>query len=309
MVTISDNPTIGWVGTGRMGQAMAGRLLDAGRDLSVWNRTRSKTAPLAERGARVVEGIADLADRDVVFITVAASDDLLQVLSGPGGLLTGGSAPQVVIDSSTVSQSASARARELAVEGGAEFLAAPVSGNPKAIVAGKMVFVVSGSEGTVDAVRPVMGDIGRAVHYVGEGEVARLVKACHNLYLGLVTQALAEVTILAQKGGAPRAGFLGFLNDSPMGSVFSRYKAPAMVNLDFHPTFTTVLLRKDFDIGLDTARRLEVPMPITAEVHQIIQSAIGRGYGEEDFAALIRLQAAGAGIELESENVEVDDGL
>lgn len=293
-----------------MGSAMVERLLAAGHDVAVWNRTRSRAEPLIDHGATVVDRLTELADRERVFITVSSSDDLLQVLDGDGGLLTDPArAPALIIDSSTVSPDASAQARQRAAARGTAFLAAPVSGNPNVIAAGKLIFAVSGDRRVFERVQPILEDIGQAAYYVGEDEVARLVKLCHNLYLGLVIQSLAEVTILAQKGGATRNEFLAFLNASAMGSTFSRYKAPALVNLDFHPTFTMPLLRKDFDLGLDVARDLEVPMPITNHVHQIIQSAIGQGHVDEDFASLILLQAQAAGLELESEEADIDDGL
>jgi 3-hydroxyisobutyrate dehydrogenase-like beta-hydroxyacid dehydrogenase len=310
MDTLPDKPTIGWIGAGRMGYAMVERLLLAGHDVAVWNRTRAKAEPLAEQGATIVDEVADLADRDVVFSIVSASKDLLQVLDGDQGLFSRpGTAPKVVIDSSTVDPEASAQARALAADVGAQFLAAPVSGNPKVIAAGKLNFAVSGERAVFDAVEPILTDIGQGAYYVGEDEVARLVKLCHNLYLGLVIQSLVEVTILAQKGGASRHEFLRFLNDSAMGSTFSKYKTPALVNLDFHPTFTMPLLRKDFELGLGMARELEVPMPVTSHVHHIIQSAIGQGHIDEDFASLILLQAQNAGLELESEHADVDTGL
>ncbi|WP_346055824.1 NAD-binding protein [Amycolatopsis dongchuanensis] len=145
--------------------------------------------------------------------------------------------------------------------------------------------------------------------YVGDGEVARLVKIAHNVFLGVVTQSLAEITVLAEKGGTSRAAFLEFLNNSVMGSVFSRYKTPALVNLDFTPTFTMPLLRKDFDLGLAAARDLEVPMPVAAATAQLVWEAIGAGSRENDFAELLLEQARRSGIELKPEHATVDDGL
>ena len=129
------------------------------------------------------------------------------------------------------------------------------------------------------------------------------------MFLGVVSQSLAEVTILAQKSGVSRTAFLTCLNKSVMGSQFTRYKSPAYANLDFHPTFTASLLRKDFDLGLASAREHKVPMPVASLVHQIVQTLIGHGYGEEDFAALIELEAQSAGLQLESENSDISDGL
>ncbi|GAA2426013.1 NAD(P)-dependent oxidoreductase [Streptomyces pulveraceus] len=310
MHTAQERPRVGWIGTGRMGFRLAARLLDAGHDVAVFNRTRAKAEPLAERGATIVDRPADLADRDVVFTMVSASSDLETVTTGPGGVLTSpNAAPGVLVDSSTVSTQMSALVRKAAAERGTGFLAAPVSGNPKVVAAGKLTVAVSGSREVFDRVEPLLALLGRGVTYVGEDEVARLVKIAHNVFLGVVTQSLAEITVLAEKGGVSRAAFLEFLNDSVMGSVYTRYKSPALVNLDFTPTFTMPLLRKDFDLGLSAARGLEVPMPLAAATAQLVASAIGAGHVEEDFAALILEQARNSGVTLEAQNVPVDDGL
>jgi 3-hydroxyisobutyrate dehydrogenase-like beta-hydroxyacid dehydrogenase len=300
---------IGWIGTGRMGHAMAGRLLAAGADLSVWNRTRSKAEDLARSGATVVDTLADLADRDIVFTTVAADDDLIEVTTGTGGLLRHPAAPAYLVDSSTVSAQTSDRVRAAAAERGTTLLAAPVSGNPKVVRAGKLSMVVSGPVEAFQAVEPVLRLAAGTVTYVGERDLARLVKLAHNILLGVLTQTLAEVTVLAERGGVSRAAFLEFINASVLGSTFTRYKSPALVNLDLTPTFTTTLLRKDFDLGLAAARGLEVPVPVAALTHHLLQAAIGHGHGQEDFAALLVEQARAAGYEPVPEDVDVDDGL
>src|SRR3954465_13259958 len=138
-------------------------------------------------------------------------------------------------------------------ERGVDFLAAPVSGNGKVVRAGGLSLVVSGPQETYRKVAHLLEFIGKSVTYVGEGASARLVKIAHNLMLGVVTQSLAEITVLVEKGGVNRADFLAFLNDSVMGSAFTQYKSPAFVNLDFSPTFTMALLQKDFDLGLEAA--------------------------------------------------------
>ncbi|MCZ1005487.1 NAD(P)-dependent oxidoreductase [Streptomyces lydicus] len=309
-IAAKDRPRIGWIGVGRMGFQLAARLLDAEYDVAVYNRTRAKAEPLAERGATIADRPVDLADRDVVFTMVTASAALEAVTTGPDGVLTSPSAtPGVLIDSSTVSPQVSALIRNKAADHGTDFLAATVSGNPKVITAGKLTVAVSGSPEVFGRVEPLLAALGRGVTYVGEGEAARLVKIAHNVFLGVVTQSLAEITILAEKGGVSRAAFLEFLNDSVMGSAFTRYKSPALVNLDFTPTFTMPLLRKDLDLGLSSARELEVPMPLAATTAQLVAGAIGAGHVEEDFASLILEQARNSGITLEAQNVPVDDGL
>lgn len=309
-MTGTTRATIGWIGTGRMGYALAARLVDAGYDLTVYNRTRSKAEPLARKGATIVDRPVDLADRDVVFVMVSTPSDLEQVIMGPAGLLTAqGSAPRVVIDSSTVSSETSALIRKHAADHGTQFLASPVSGNPAVIAAGKLTVAASGPRETFEEVAPILNALGRGVTWVGEGEVARLVKIAHNVFLGVVTQSLAEITLLAERGGVSRQAFLEFLNDSVMGSTFTRYKTPAFVNLDFTPTFTMPLLSKDFDLGLSAAHDLAVPMPIASAAAQIVASAIGAGHVSEDFAVLLIEQARRAGVTLAPENANVLSGL
>jgi 3-hydroxyisobutyrate dehydrogenase len=175
--------------------------------------------------------------------------------------------------------------------------------------AGRLTLAVSGPRAAFEEAQPYLDLLGSGATYVGEGELARMVKICHNLFLGVVTQSLAEVTVLAQQSGISREAFLACLNNSVMGSTFTRYKTPAFVNLDFHPTFTATLLRKDFDLGLAAARQVGVPLPVSALVHQIIQGLIGTGRADQDFASLLELEAAGAGLDLVSENAEISDGL
>jgi 3-hydroxyisobutyrate dehydrogenase len=301
---------LGWIGIGRMGYAMAERLARGGADVTVWNRTRAKAEPLAQYGAKVADRLADLAACDIVFVMVSTWDDVKEVVAGPQGLLAGaGGALKLVVECSSISLEGSAELREILAARGIELLAAPVSGNAKVIKAGRLSFVCSGPRPAFDRALPYLKMIAPAASYVGEGELARIVKICHNVFLGVVTQSLAEITVLAQKAGVPRHAFLDFMNQSVMGSTFTRYKTPAFVNLDFKVTFTPKLLRKDLDLGLDAARRFEVPMPLASAARDLVQTLIGHGMTEEDFAQLLVLQAQASGITLAPENVPVGDGL
>ncbi len=314
---------VGWIGTGRMGFEMAKRLCvvpvitgtqsvsrnDAGSPPPTTPSARSKAEPLMQYGATIADHLHELADCDVVFCMVSTWNDVREVVAGPDGLLSKGRAPRIVVECSSISLEGSAELRAMLAGHGSSLLAAPVSGNAKVIKAGKLSFVCSGPRDVYDAVEPLLLKIAPAASYVGEGELARIVKICHNVFLGVVTQSLAEVTILAQKAGVPRHAFLDFINQSVMGSVFSRYKSPAFVNLDFKVTFTPYLLRKDMDLGLDAGRRFEVPMPLASATRDLIQSMMGAGMTEQDFATLIVQQARASGLDLASENVPVDDGL
>jgi 3-hydroxyisobutyrate dehydrogenase len=292
-----------------MGAELAGRLLAAGCDVSVYNRSRAKAQPLAALGAKVVDSPAGLAGCDIVFATVGTSEDLLDAVLGEGGLMSEDAIPSILVDCSTISADASAHIRQRVGARGAELLAAPVMGNPRVARAGMLTLAVSGPRAAFEAAEPYLTMLGAGATYVGEGELARIVKLCHNLLLGTVAQSMAEITILAQKSGVAREAFLACINSSVMGSLFTRYKTPAFVNLDFTPTFTATLLRKDFDLGLAAAREREVPLPVASLVHQIVQGLVGRGYGDQDFAALLELEAQSAGLELVSENSDVSDGL
>lgn len=301
--------SIGWIGAGRMGYSMAQRLLKAGCNVAIYNRTRAKAEPLAELGATIVDSPAELAGRDIVFTMVAGPTDFIEVVAGANGVLSGDGTPKILIDCTTVSEEASATVRRAAEAKGVGFLAAPVSGNAKVVKAGKLSIVASGPRAAYDEALPYLEALGTGASYVGEGELARIVKICHNVFLGVVTQSLAEVTVLAEKAGVPRHAFLEFFNNSVMGSVFSRYKTPSFVNLDFTVTFTPQLLRKDLDLGLAAARALEVPMPVAAQTREIVQTLIGNGFTDTDFSQLLTLQARASGLELKSDDVEVSDGL
>ena len=301
---------IGWIGAGRMGYAMASRLLKHGCNVTVYNRTRSKAEPLVKLGATVVDSPADLAGCDIVFTMVSGPEDLIEVVTGAKGILSRPDcAPKLLVDCSSVSTEASATVRGRAAARGMAMLAAPVSGNAKVVKAGLLSVVASGPEAHFKIAEPYLALLGRGVSYVGEGELARMVKICHNILLGVVTQSLAEITILAEKGGVPRHAFLDFINKSVMGSLFTKYKSPAFVNLDWTPTFTPYLLRKDLDLGLEAGRQLGVPQPLTALTREIVQGMIGNGYEDLDFGALLEMQAKAAGLALKSENRTVDDGL
>lgn len=301
--------TIGWIGAGRMGFEMAKRLARAGCKLLIWNRTRAKTEPLVEYGVTIASTLAELGACDIVFCMVSTWDDVREVIAGPQGILSGGHVPRIVVECSSISVEGSAELRALLAGRGVALLAAPVSGNAKVVKAGKLSFVCSGPRAVYDEVEPLLLKIGPGASYVGEGELSRIVKICHNVLLGVVTQSLAEVTILAQKAGVPRHAFLAFINQSVMGSTFSRYKSPAFVNLDFKVTFTPALLRKDLDLGLDAGRAHDVPLPLAALTRDLVQSMMGRGMSDQDFATLLLQQASASGIELSAENVTVDDGL
>src|ERR1700684_4066843 len=310
---------IGWIGMGRMGFPMAERLIKAGHDVTLWNRTRAKAEPLAKIGGKVVDHLHELKDVDVLFSIVATGKDVQDVLYGKNGVYSqGGKIPPIVVDCSTIAVEESAAIRDRLKQLGADFVASPVSGNAKVSKAGKLSAVVSGPEAACRVVMPMIEVFApQGVSYVGDGELARVCKIAHNVMLGVVIENLIEITLLANKMGVPRHAFLSFMNNSVMGSMFTRYKSPALVNLDWTTTFTPELLRKDLDLGLALGRDFDVVMPITAATREVLQTHFGaarlkddpQAYLAEDFAALMETMALAAGMKLESENKNVPTGL
>jgi 3-hydroxyisobutyrate dehydrogenase len=301
---------IGWIGLGRMGEAMVKRLLKAGHGASVWNRTASKAAPLADYGATVAASKQDLASCDMVFTMVSTTDDLKEVLFAPGGLVAGGAKPRLVIDSSSISQEGSAEIRAQLEAIGVGYLCTPVSGNAKVAKAGKLLMVSSGPKALYHEAEPYLQAMARKVMWVGEGELARVWKIAHNTMFGVVIQNLCEITVLAEKAGIPRHVFLESINDSVLGSMYTRYKTPTLANLTFDQvTFTPKLLLKDMDLGLGAAKAHGVVMPAAAATRESVASMVGRGYGDIDFAALLIETAKNAGLELKPDNVKISDGL
>jgi 3-hydroxyisobutyrate dehydrogenase len=310
---------IGWIGMGRMGYPMAERLLKAGHDVTIWNRTRAKAEPLTKLGGKVVDHLHELKSVDILFSIVATGADVEEVLYGKNGVCSqGGKIPPVIVDCSTIAVDESKNIRLKLKDLGAEFVAAPVSGNAKVIKAGKLSSVVSGDEAACKKAMPLVEVFApRGVSYVGEGELARVCKIAHNVMLGVVIENLIEITLLTNKMGVPRHAFLAFLNNGVMGSMFTAYKSPALVNLDWTTTFTPELLRKDLDLGLELGREMDVPMPVTAATREVLQGHFGAAmlqknpeeYLAKDFAALAETMALAAGMKLESENKNVPTGL
>jgi len=319
MPTNGKDRKIGWIGAGRMGIPMAERLIKAGYDVSIWNRTRAKAEPLQKIGGKVVDHLSDLKSVNVLFSIVATGKDVQEVLYGKNGVCSqGGKIPSTVVDCSTIAVEESAAIRDRLKQLGTDFVAAPVSGNAKVIKAGKLSAVVSGDEKACKTVMPLIEIFAPSgVSYVGEGELARVCKIAHNVMLGVIIENLIEMTLLTNKVGVPRHAWLSFLNNSAMGSMFTRYKSPALVNLDWTTTFTPELLRKDLDLGLELGREMDVPLPVTAAAREVLQGHFGAAvlqknpheYLQKDFAALAETMALAAGMKLESENKNVPTGL
>ena len=308
---------LGWIGMGRMGYPMAERLLKAGTTVESGTAPDPRPSRSRPKGATLVDAAADLADVDVLFTMVSTGKDLDQVYFGDERRRRRrhGAVPRIFVDCSSIGVEESAALPRRLGGRGAELIAAPVSGNGKCVKAGKLSAVASGPStayrrgGAAD----LEAIAGRGVSYVGEGELARICKIAHNVFLGVVIQNLAEITVLAQKAGVPRHAFLDFINNERDGLDLHPYKSHALVNLDWTTTFTPELLRKDLDLGLAggaRARRADAgdrgdARGAAGAFRRRAAASPTRGLSPADFAALLETVALQAGISLETEGIPV----
>jgi 3-hydroxyisobutyrate dehydrogenase-like beta-hydroxyacid dehydrogenase len=272
------------IGLGNMGTAIAERLLAGGYELAVHNRSPAKAERLRGGGAKVCETAGGLAEVVDIVLTSLADDEALESVAAeiasaarPGTLL---------VDLSTVSPAASARVAALADEASLLYLRAPVSGNPSGVQAGHLTFIASGPREALARAEPTLLAIGRAIHDVGEGEQARVVKLAINLVIGGLAELMAEALVLSEASGVSRAALLETMGDSAAGAPFVKYKTEPLLRDDYSATFTTRLMEKDVDLVLEEAANAGVLLPLAAELKKRIRAAVDAGYGDDDFMAL-----------------------
>ena len=276
--------TVGLIGLGNMGTAVAERLVDAGHRLVVHNRTPGKAAGLADRGADVAETPAALAAVSDLVLTSLADDEALVRVAGE--VIAAAQPGTVLVDLSTVSPEASARVAAEAERVGVAYVRAPVSGNPSVVRAGNLTFIVSGPDDAIDRVLPVLLAIGPTVHRVGDAEQARVVKLAINLVIGGLAELMSEALVLGEGAGVSRRALLDVMGSSAAGAPFVKYKTEPLLRDDYSATFTTALMEKDVDLILDAAADAGVELPVAKELKSLLRSAVEAGYGDHDFMAL-----------------------
>jgi 3-hydroxyisobutyrate dehydrogenase-like beta-hydroxyacid dehydrogenase len=276
------------LGLGRMGAAITDRLLDAGHQLAVWNRTTSSCDAYVERGAVRLNRPADAWQHGDLAITMLLNDRAVEaVYLGDGGLLADDGAGRTAVDMSTIGAPTSERIAERGQEQGIAFLRSPVTGNPSVVTAGNLGLIVSGPRDTYDAVEDLLRDIGPNHFYVGAGEQARVVKLAINLMIAGTSQLIAEALVMAERNDIERADMLEVMGGSVMGSPFVKYKTDALIADDYASTFTTEGMYKDIALALENANSVGVPLPVGALVQQLVQGCIAQGMGDIDFMSLL----------------------
>jgi 3-hydroxyisobutyrate dehydrogenase-like beta-hydroxyacid dehydrogenase len=275
---------LGLIGLGNMGTAIAERLLAAGYELSVHNRSPEKAESLRAGGATVFAAARELAGAADTVLTSLADDDALEGVAAevasaarPGTLL---------VDFSTVSPAASARVAAVAEGASLLYLRAPVSGNPSVVRAGNLTFITSGPPEALERAESTLLAIGRTIHDVGEGEQARVVKLAINLVIGGLAELMAEALVLSETSGVSRAALLETMGDSAAGAPFVKYKTEPLLRDDYAATFTTRLMEKDIDLVLAEAASAGVLLPLGSELKKRLRAAVDAGYGDDDLMAL-----------------------
>ena len=276
--------TVGLIGLGNMGTAMAERLLDAGYELVVYNRTPAKAEPLREGGAVVASTPAHLVQQVDVVLTSLANDEAFEAVAED--VLSSARPGSVLVDMSTVSPAVSARVASFAEAAAVAYLRAPVSGNPTVVRAGNLSFIVSGAREVLERVEPVIRAIGPTVHHVGDGEQARIVKLALNLMIAGLAQLMSEALVLGEAAGVSRADLLEVMGSSAAGAPFVKYKTEPLLRDDFSATFTTALMEKDIDLILDAAEQAGVELPLANEMKALLRAACEAGYADDDLMAL-----------------------
>ena len=293
-----DAVRVAVLGLGKMGEPIARRLLDAGHELSVWNRTPGRAAGLAEAGARELDTPVEAWQGADVCVTMVLDDAaLLEVTTGDGGLFTSGGEGRVLVDMSTVSPGGSRTVAEAADRAGVAFLRAPVSGNPSVVEAGNLGIMASGDEEVFRRVEPLVRDIGPNVFYVGGGEEARVLKLALNLMIAGNAQLIAEALVLGEAHGLDRATMLEVMGATAVGSPFVKYKTASLVRDDYGATFTGHAMWKDLAMALAAAHEAGAPLPVTATIQQLVEGCIGSGWGDLDLMALLPRLRREAGLE------------
>jgi 3-hydroxyisobutyrate dehydrogenase-like beta-hydroxyacid dehydrogenase len=293
---------LGFLGLGIMGGPMARQLAGAGHTLSVWSHNQSKARQLAASvGANFCESPEAVARQsECVFLCVGDTAMSRRVILGPKGLVQGAQPGFVIVDCSTVSpHESSCIAKELA-EKKIDFLDAPCTGSKAGAENGTLTFMVGGPPAVFERVRPWFQAMGKSLYYCGESGMGLRAKLTQNLILGNLLQAFNEGLVLSTKGGVDPDLMLDILNNSAARSGLIAAKAPAVFKRDFGANFSVKWLSKDLRLAIDLASELGVPIPLTSLAQQLYQSAMAKGYGEEDICGSIRVLEELAGCEVKT---------
>lgn len=280
---------VGFIGTGAMGSPMSQNLLKAGFPLTVYNRTPEKAEALAADGAVLAASCAEVARRsDVVITMIGTVAEEVEAVLGEGGVLEGAQPGMMLIDCSTVGIAASKKMAEAARAKGVRFLDAPVSGSVGPAQEGRLRFMVGGERADVEEVEPLLLAMGEHVYHVGPNGAGSAMKVIINLMIGMTVLTVAETLTLGRQAGLDPMQMLEILGVTAVSSPHLKNKGRQMVERQFEPAFALKYMQKDFDLIMEAAHELKTPLFTSAIAHQVYTAANVAGYGELDYAAVVR---------------------
>ncbi len=286
---------VAFLGLGIMGRPMASNLAKAGHEVTVWNRTPGKEV----EGARTTFSPADAAlGAQVVWICVSDTQAVESVLFGPGGVDASLAEGMIVVDSSTISPSATRNFSERVRSKGAQYVDAPVTGSKAGAENGTLIFMVGGDEPAVEQLKPLFAAMGKLFFRMGETGKGQAAKLVMNLQIALIYEGFAEALTLATKLGVDPETLLPLIQASMVRSGVVEYKAPFVLRRDFSPNFPLRLMHKDIRLTLEAAREVRVKLPALETVEEIYEMATEDGHENLDYAATITLLEKWAGVEV-----------
>ncbi|WP_242939495.1 2-hydroxy-3-oxopropionate reductase [Sulfobacillus thermosulfidooxidans] len=292
-------PRIGFIGLGIMGAPMAMNLLRAGFPLAVHNRTRDKEMSLVTEGAVAADSPAATADAtDVIITMLPDTPDVESVYFGANGVFNRVRPGHLLIDMSTASPAIARRIHQAAVERGADSLDAPVSGGDVGAKTGTLSIMVGGSVEAFERARPIFQAMGKNIVHIGDAGAGQVTKACNQIVVALTIEAVGEALVLAKKSGVDpgrvRQALLGGFAQSRVLDVHGQ----RALEQRFEPGFRVQLHRKDLAIALQAAQQLDVSIPLTATVHDMMNSLLAQGLGDKDHSILIYELARRANVDI-----------
>ena len=290
---------IGFIGLGTMGLPMAKRLLEAGYQLIVYNRSLEKAKGLESLGAQVATSPEEVARQSQVVFTMLTADKAVEdIILGAGGIATSASEGMIVIDCSTISPITSKRVAEELKRSGVEMLDAPVTGSEPHAIQGTLSFLVGGSRDVFTLCEPLFSILGKKSSYLGRSGSGSYAKLAHNAMAAINLLSLAEGMVMVTKAGIDPELFVQAIGGGGAKSNMMDMKIPKILDRDFRAHFATNLMHKDLRLALELANELKIPVPVLSTVKEMLQMAITQGYGDEDMCSVIKTYEEWSGIEV-----------
>jgi 3-hydroxyisobutyrate dehydrogenase-like beta-hydroxyacid dehydrogenase len=286
---------VAFLGLGIMGRSMASNLVKAGHELTVWNRSSGKDVEGARSTASPAEAAAGA---EVIWMCVSDTQAVESLLFGPLGVEQSLTQGMVLVDSSTISPSATRKFAERVRPQGVDYVDAPMTGSKAAAESGTLIFMVGGEEAAIEKLKPLFAAMGKLFFRMGETGKGQAAKLAMNLQIALIYEGFAEALTLATKLGVNAETLLPVVQASMVHSGVVEYKAPFVLKRDFTPNFPLRLMHKDIHLALEAAKEVRAKLPGLETVEEIYEMATEDGHGNLDYAATLTLLEKWAGVEV-----------